>query len=341
MSGKQIASAPEEEEFSTLKLQPSRVSSYLRQIKDKRLALFKDRPAHAFSVTARLFGPRTLIRTACVHWSVLLCVVMTVVDVAVIEEFLGEDDELRETLTNSSSGVAILGGLLSFVLVFRTNVCYSRWWEGRCLWGGAIFSTIHICQQGCAWISDARLRRRLVHTVVVFAWASKAMLRGNFLEDEVEEGRALVERGLLDQEELDEIARCIGWQPYYVLDVRPLPALPPVACIPSRAAVDLDPPFPLVRATGNPACDRRGATARGWHVGVGRWVPLRSHDGFRGLDQSARSQCRWWDPRQGDRTPNLVSEKRVELHALSLSSRTPARHTSGTARAGTMTSCSS
>ena len=69
--------------------------------------------------------------------------------------------------------------------------------------------------------------------MVVFAWATKAMLRGNFLEDEVEEGRALVERGLLDQEELDEIARCIGWQPYYVLDVRPLPAPPPVACIPS------------------------------------------------------------------------------------------------------------
>ena len=233
MSSKQIASAPEAE-FSTLKPQPSGVSTYLRQIKDKRLALFKDRPARAFTLSARLFGPRTLIRTACVHWSVLLCVIVSVVDVAVVEAFLGEDDELRETLTNSSSGVAILGGLLSFVLVFRTNVCYSRWWEGRCLWGGAIFSTIHICQQGCAWISDARLRRRLVHTVVVFAWASKAMLRGNFLEDEVEEGRALVERGLLDQEELDEIARCIGWQPYYVLDVRPLPAPPPVACIPAR-----------------------------------------------------------------------------------------------------------
>ena len=131
MSSKQIASAPEEEAFSTLKSQPSRVSTYLRQIKDKRLALFKDRPARAFGLTARLFGPRTLIRTACVHWSVLLCVIVTVVDVALVEEFLGEDDELRETFSNSSSGVAILGGLLSFVLVFRTNVCYSRWWEGR------------------------------------------------------------------------------------------------------------------------------------------------------------------------------------------------------------------
>ena len=141
MSSKQIASAPEAE-FSTLKPQPSGVSTYLRQIKDKRLALFKDRPARAFTLSARLFGPRTLIRTACVHWSVLLCVIVSVVDVAVVEAFLGEDDELRETFSNSSSGVAILGGLLSFVLVFRTNVCYSRWWEGRCLWGGAIFSTI-------------------------------------------------------------------------------------------------------------------------------------------------------------------------------------------------------
>ena len=58
-------------------------------------------------------------------------------------------------------------------------------------------------------------------------------------------------------------------------------------------------------------------------MGVGRWVPLRSHDGFRGLDQSARSQCRWWDPRQGDRTPYLVSEKRVDLRLFELTHTRP------------------
>ena len=55
MSSKQIASAPEAE-FSTLKPQPSGVSTYLRQIKDKRLALFKDRPARAFTLSAT--GPQ-------------------------------------------------------------------------------------------------------------------------------------------------------------------------------------------------------------------------------------------------------------------------------------------
>lgn len=30
---------------------------------------------------------------------------------------------------------AVLGGVISFLLVFRTNSAYDRWWEGRKLWG--------------------------------------------------------------------------------------------------------------------------------------------------------------------------------------------------------------
>lgn len=30
---------------------------------------------------------------------------------------------------------AILGAALSFIMVFRTNTAYSRWWEARLLWG--------------------------------------------------------------------------------------------------------------------------------------------------------------------------------------------------------------
>jgi len=37
--------------------------------------------------------------------------------------------------------------LLGFALVFRTNRCYDRWWEGRVLWGRLIFGAIELAQK--------------------------------------------------------------------------------------------------------------------------------------------------------------------------------------------------
>jgi putative membrane protein len=145
-------------------------------------------------------------------------IIVSVLEAWLIDNYLGEEDELLETFKNCASAAAILGGLLSFVLVFRTNVFYARWWEGRCLWGTLIFSCIHLSQQGCAWIANENLRRRLVNLTIVFAWASKAQLRDDFLQNATEEGPSLVKRGLLQQEELGIIAKTNGWQPYYCLD---------------------------------------------------------------------------------------------------------------------------
>ena len=41
---------------------------------------------------------------------------------------------------------------------------------------------------------------------ITFAYACKALLRGNSLDDEEEEGARLVEEGLLSQAELDVIS---------------------------------------------------------------------------------------------------------------------------------------
>ena len=30
----------------------------------------------------------------------------------------------------------VLGGTLSFLMVFRTNTAYGKWWEARCSWSG-------------------------------------------------------------------------------------------------------------------------------------------------------------------------------------------------------------
>lgn len=129
----------------------------------------------------------------------------------------GANENTVALLSDSKTPAAFLGGFLSFALVFRTNICYSRWWEGRCLWGGLIYAAINTVQQGQCWMTNEDQVRRLSSTVIVFAYASKAQLRGKSLDKE--DGSQLVRRGLLSREELDVATIQSGWEPYYFLDV--------------------------------------------------------------------------------------------------------------------------
>ena len=53
---------------------------------------------------------------------------------------------------------------------------------------------------------------------ITFAYCCKAQFRGTGIEDEIEDGAALVHNGVISQEELDMIATQNGWQPYYCID---------------------------------------------------------------------------------------------------------------------------
>ncbi|KAL7495305.1 hypothetical protein ACHAWT_003775 [Skeletonema menzelii] len=121
-------------------------------------------------------------------------------------------------VTASSPAVGTLGALFSFALVFRTNICYARWWEGRSLWGNIIILSIRICQQSRLWIHCEQLNDRIDCLAITFAYACKAMLRGNSIADDEEDGNALVRKGVLAQEELDVISSEAAWQPFYCID---------------------------------------------------------------------------------------------------------------------------
>lgn len=127
-------------------------------------------------------------------------------------------DPWQKALSSSLSAVAVLGGLVSFALVFRVQTCYSRWWEARCLWGKLIYAAVHAAQQGSSWIQNSNLRDGFVKYLIVFPYASKAMLRGKSLKDEMEEGPTMVSSGLLSQEELNEIA-ATNWEPHFCIDM--------------------------------------------------------------------------------------------------------------------------
>jgi len=129
-----------------------------------------------------------------------------------------ESNKWLSYLTASSSAVGTLGALFSFALVFRTNICYARWWEGRTLWGAIIVNSIRICQQSRLWIHDELLNDRVDCLAITFTFVCKAMLRGHCISDDEEDGKVLVRKGVLAQEELDVITQEAAWQPYYCID---------------------------------------------------------------------------------------------------------------------------
>lgn len=49
-----------------------------------------------------------------------------------------ELDHLHLNFKNTTAAHSIIGVVLSFLLVFRTNSAYDRWWEGRKLWGSFV-----------------------------------------------------------------------------------------------------------------------------------------------------------------------------------------------------------
>ena len=66
----------------------------------------------------------------------LFIVMVFAVVVVTLVETLGLEARL-DLDTDVTSG---LGGCMALLLAFRLNVCFSRWWEGRMLWGRVIES---------------------------------------------------------------------------------------------------------------------------------------------------------------------------------------------------------
>ena len=156
------------------------------------------------------------------HVRLLLVVLWAAVVVAikehVVDEFAEDEDEVFPLLSSpaSRSGVGVLGSLLAFALVFRTSICYTRWWEARrlpspnarrhspatpvswhlptprarprlppsapqarCLWGLMIYAAINLSQQTNRWMHEGALElaSRASRMLMVFVNACATHLR--------------------------------------------------------------------------------------------------------------------------------------------------------------------
>jgi len=131
----------------------------------------------------------------------------------------GAAERWIEDIENCKNALSIVGTLFVFTLVFRFNACYDRWWESRIFWGDIISKSLELGMMNRSWIANEDLADRMSRFVILFSYASKALLRGKSLNEDGEDGPALVKRGLLTQEELDDMHNNPCWQPHYCLHV--------------------------------------------------------------------------------------------------------------------------
>mmetsp|Transcript_31396 Transcript_31396/g.71820 ORF Transcript_31396/g.71820 Transcript_31396/m.71820 type:complete len:295 (+) Transcript_31396:319-1203(+) len=125
----------------------------------------------------------------------------------------------NDRLAASEDIVGTIGSLLMFSLVFRTQSCYQRWWEARCAWGKMISGSNVAAQEAICWIQSECLQDRFLAYLIVLPYAMKAILRGKSLGDEKEEGGLLVKKGMLSEEELDNLCRQDAHTAYYCVEM--------------------------------------------------------------------------------------------------------------------------
>jgi putative membrane protein len=72
----------------------------------------------------------------------------------------------------------VAGGILSLLLVLRTNAGYERWWEGRRIWGDIVNRSRNIAVEALSYgPEDPAWRDRFIRRAAAFAHAARLSLR--------------------------------------------------------------------------------------------------------------------------------------------------------------------
>lgn len=84
----------------------------------------------------------------------------------------------NSAVRNISMMHTLLGVVLSFVLVFRTNTAYDRWWEGRKLWGTLVNSSRNLAIKLSAMLPAGDPERAFFRKMIpVYAFTLRNHLR--------------------------------------------------------------------------------------------------------------------------------------------------------------------
>jgi len=108
-------------------------------------------------------------------WILVVCVYSGLIAWLEMEVWqLSENSRLR----NITVMHTLLGFVISFLLVFRTNTAYERWWEGRKLWGALTNNSRNLAMKLSAILPAEDLNRRFFRQAIpMYAIALKNHLR--------------------------------------------------------------------------------------------------------------------------------------------------------------------
>ena len=116
-----------------------------------------------------------------------------------------------DALHLNTFAVGSVGGCLFFLLVFRSNASYERWWDGRKKWGMVINRTRDLARQAITYMGDEAHVDTMVRYTIAFAVAMKRHLR---VERELTE---LLTKSVLTPEQISEI-QAAKHMPLFVLE---------------------------------------------------------------------------------------------------------------------------
>lgn len=111
--------------------------------------------------------------------------------------------------------ITMAGTALFFLLVFRSNASYSRWWEGRQRWGMVINRTRDLTRQACHYVEPPAVKERVAKWMVAFAYCMMKHLR---FQHEVGELSGVADAVRLSEGELSAILDS-AHMPLFCLDV--------------------------------------------------------------------------------------------------------------------------
>lgn len=74
--------------------------------------------------------------------------------------------------------VVLFGILFGWLMSFRTQAAYARWWEGRTLWGQLVNDSRNLVLKAAAYVPDPGEREKLGSLVARFAESLRDRLRG-------------------------------------------------------------------------------------------------------------------------------------------------------------------
>jgi len=133
------------------------------------------------------------------------------------------DSSARDMINNfqeAKESIRVLGTFFSFALVFRFNICYNRWWEGRRLWGAMSVNLFDIAIRISSFIKDDTIANNFFRYLICYGYACKSLLRHESCADEENEDlEGMIQRGLLTTKEVDMVWNNPCWEPQFFIEI--------------------------------------------------------------------------------------------------------------------------